>query len=140
MTTTASSQGSSKSRTRSSAGSRRPPTELTLHVNEVRLVGRLAAEPVARELPSGDALVSFRLVVERGSPAPGAVARRAPTVDTLDCTAWRAKVRRASVRLHPGDLVEVTGALRRRFWRTPAGPASRSEVEVLTVRRVAGEA
>ena len=38
------------------------------HVNEVRLVGRLAVEPSRRELPSGDVLVSFRLVV---GPQPG---------------------------------------------------------------------
>lgn len=116
---------------------RRPATELTLHVNEVRLVGRLAAEPVARELPSGDSLVSFRLVVERAGVPTRPGARKPPTVDTLDCAAWRSGVRRSAVRLRTGDVVEVQGALRRRFWRTPGGPASRSEVEVLKVRRVA---
>ena len=34
-------------------------------VNEVRLCGRLAAEPEERVLPSGDSLVTFRLVVAR---------------------------------------------------------------------------
>jgi len=38
------------------------------HANEVLLIGRLAAEPVRRELPSGDTLVSFRLVVDRLPP------------------------------------------------------------------------
>jgi single-strand DNA-binding protein len=33
-------------------------------------------------------------------------------------------------------VVEVSGSLRRRFWRTPAGPASRYEVEVNAIRRV----
>jgi single-strand DNA-binding protein len=67
-------------------------------------------------------------------PAPGGV--RAPTVDTLDCAAWSAGVRRTARGLHAGDVVEVTGALRKRFWRTGSGPSSRTEVEVRRVRRL----
>jgi single-strand DNA-binding protein len=37
----------------------------TRHVNTVTLCGRLAAEPEQRELPSGDTLLTFRLVVDR---------------------------------------------------------------------------
>jgi len=33
-------------------------------------------------------------------------------------------VRRSALRWVQGDVVEVTGALRRRFWRTPAGTAA----------------
>ena len=106
------------------------------HSNEVRLVGRLAAVPVARELPSGDRLLQFRLVVARApSGRTGGGGRRAPTVDTLDCAAWRRDVQRTLGSSQVGDVLEVTGALRRRFWRTPGGAASRSEVEVLRVRR-----
>jgi single-strand DNA-binding protein len=105
------------------------------HCNEVHLVGRLAAEPVRRELPSGDVLVQFRVVVERG-PGLRAAGRRTPTVDTLDCTAWRKDVQRSLGSYVAGDVVEVTGALRRRFWRSPGGPASRSEVEATRLRRL----
>ena len=35
------------------------------HVNDVHLIGRLSAEPATREMPSGDVMMSFRLVVER---------------------------------------------------------------------------
>ena len=115
---------------------RTPP----VHANEVRLVGRLAVEPVHRELPSGDPLVSFRLVVERDAAAVAARAggsARSPTVDTLECSAWRRDVQRTLARTGPGDVLEVQGALRRRFWRTGAGAASRSEVEVVRVRRLA---
>jgi single-strand DNA-binding protein len=106
------------------------------HVNEVHLVGRLAVEPARRELPSGDVLVSFRLVVAR-PPARKRPTERSPTVDTLDCSAWRRDVQRSLARLQPGDVVEVHGSLRRRFWRAGPTAASRSEVEVLRVRRVA---
>ena len=72
-----------------SSASATPP----VHANEVRLVGRLAVQPVHRELPSGDPLVSFRLVVERDAAAVRAAraggSSRSPTVDTLECSAWR---------------------------------------------------
>lgn len=110
-----------------------------VHVNEVHLVGRLAAEPVRRELPSGDQLVSFRLVVERPPGArSGRGSSRSPTVDTLDCAAWRKDVQRVLGRAGAGDVLEVHGVLRRRFWRTGGGAASRSEVEVVRVRRRGG--
>lgn len=109
----------------------------TDHVNEVRLLGRLAAAPVRRTLPSGTEILTFRLVVERDRrtrQAAQAASRRSPTVDTLDCAAWRKDTQRVLSRVEPGDLLEIHGALRRRFWRSPAGPTSRSEVEVGHVR------
>ena len=104
--------------------------------NEVVLVGRLADPAEERELPSGDALVTWRLVVARapGRRPPEGV--RAPTVDTLDCVAWPAGLRRTAKGLQEGDVVEVEGALRRRFWRAGAGTASRYEVEATAVRRL----
>jgi single-strand DNA-binding protein len=123
---------------RSSSTASSDESSAPTHANEVLLVGRLAAEPVRRDLPSGDPLVTFRLVVgrppgpRRGSSAAG----RVPTVDTLDCAAWRKDVQRSLARMSAGDVLEVHGALRRRFWRTGGGAASRSEVEVARVRRV----
>lgn len=105
--------------------------------NEVRLVGRVSGEPQERSLPSGDQLVSWRVVVDRAPsrrPAPEGV--RVPTIDTLDCVAWTAATRRTARGLQPGDVVEVNGALRKRYWRTGGGPASRTEVEAEGVRRL----
>lgn len=116
-----------------------PPDQRPEHANEVRLVGRLAAAPVRRQLPSGDELVSFRLVVDRPGPRPAdrrSGGTRAPTVDTVDCAAWRGDVQRVLGRAGPGDVLEVHGALRRRFWRSTSGPASRSEVEAVRVVRL----
>ncbi len=90
-------------------------------VNRVELTGRVSGEPVPRELPSGDLLITLRLVVTRQDGGP---------VDTIDCACWSAGSRRAAKRLGDGDRVSVEGALRRRFFRTPSGPASRYEVEV----------
>jgi single-strand DNA-binding protein len=105
--------------------------------NEVWLTGRVGGAPEERALPSGDVLVSFRVVVGRPPPPRGSVRERAPTVDTIDCAAWRRDVRRVVLGWSAGDVVEVTGALRRRFWRAGAGAASRTEVEVLKAKRVA---
>ncbi len=105
------------------------------HVNEVHLVGRFAGESRRRELPSGDVLVSFRVVVSRTRPRRGATAV-GPTVDTVDCAAWRSDVQRSVGRVADGDVVELHGSLRRRFWRVGTGAASRSEVEVVRLKRL----
>lgn len=107
---------------------------MTEHTNAVHLVGRLAAAAEVREMPSGDQAVVWRLVVDR--PTPDARGK----VDTLACVAWQAGPRRSALSWHAGDTVEIDGALRRRFWRTPGGPASRYEVEVLKARRLVARA
>lgn len=102
-------------------------------VNNVELTGRVSGEPEARVLSSGDDLVTLRLVVPRRSGGP---------VDTIDLACWSPSARRSAGRVADGDQVHVTGALRRRFFRTPGGAASRYEVEVSTLsrRRVSGSA
>ena len=112
------------------------PLDRTAPRNEVVLVGRVPADPEERELPSGDRLVTWRLVVTRSPSRRPPATGRAPTVDTVDCVAWTASTRRAALGLRPDDVVEVHGALRRRFWRAGAAAASRCEVEASTVRRV----
>lgn len=96
-------------------------------LNQVSLRGVLAAAPVERELPSGDQLISFRITVKR----PADTRAR---VDSIDCSSTRPVVRRALARYAPGQLVEITGSLRRRFWRGPAGVASRYEVDVASIK------
>ena len=128
-------------------------------VNEVHLVGRVSSEPEERELPSGDVVVLFRLVVPRpapgrkrpgaGKPAPsagGATATAPPMatpatltspvrVDTIDIACWGRRARSSAARLRPGDHAEVSGALRRRFFRAGGAAASRYEVDATAVRR-----
>lgn len=106
--------------------------------NDVALRGRLAAVPEVRELPSGDEVATFRLVVGR-DPRDGparADGKRPPSVDTLDCSAWRSPTRRKVARWQPGDVVEVEGCLRRRFYRAGGASLSRWDVLVRSARRV----
>lgn len=110
--------------------------------NEVTLRGRLAAVADERELPSGDRIALLRLVVPRDGPTrrrrDGVETPRRATVDTIDVVCWSAATRRTAARLRAGDLVEVEGALRRRFFGGPGGRQSRYEVEAGGLRRVAG--
>lgn len=100
-------------------------------VNVVRLVGRVSATPEEVMLPSGDVLCSFRLVV--GRPEGHQSRQR---VDALECNAWLPRVRRSAMGWQPGDVVEVEGAIRRRFFRAGGSAASRVEVEVSRGRLV----
>ena len=108
--------------------------------NEVVLVGRLAAAAETRELPSGDSVSTWRLVMDRPAAAqrrPATNGGRRVTIDTIDCAGWTAAVRRSAAGWEPGDTIEVEGSLRRRFWRGPSGATSRCEVEVVRARRLA---
>lgn len=103
--------------------------------NEVLLVGRVSGSPVERELPSGSVVVSWRVVVDR-PPIASPAGIRTATVDTFDCIAWTPRTRRSARALVDGDVVQVEGALRRRFWRVGAGSASRCELEAASLRRL----
>ena len=102
--------------------------------NSVQLVGHVSGEPIERQLPSGDHLVSFRVVVPRSAAARR---RTRQSVDTVECSAWSATVRRTAMRLAVGDLVAVSGELRRTFRRNRAGVRSWVTVDVDRIDRTA---
>lgn len=103
------------------------------HRNEVHLVGRVSGAAQATVLPSGDEVVGVRIVVERDGPAR---TPRSPRVDTIECAAWSAGIRRRIRRWAHGEVVEIRGMLRRRFRRGGAGVESRYEVEIVEARKV----
>jgi single-strand DNA-binding protein len=107
-------------------------TKLEESVNEIRLVGRISQDPEHRELPSGDSLWTFRLVVGR----TGDRATSRQSVDVLDCAVWGGRVLRSVPGWTAGDVVELTGAVRRRFFRAGGGAASRVEIEVSSGRLI----
>ena len=98
--------------------------------NEVFLVGRVSSQGIERDLPSGDKVVEFRVVVDR-------LAKRGKKreVDTLDIAAWSASARRSALSLKVDQWIEVNGAVRRRFWQAPTGLASRWQVEAHQISR-----
>jgi single-strand DNA-binding protein len=109
--------------------------------NEVRLVGRVSGRPERRALPSGDEVVTLRVVV-----------RRTPSgVDTLDVSLGPApppgarprtgqvgrRLLSAAERFADGDRVEVVGSVRRRWWGSGGVRQSRVEVRADQLRRPA---
>lgn len=104
-------------------------------VNVVSLVGRVSVCPETRALPSGDELVTFRLIVTRPPDKRGGASHRT-RVDVLDIACGSGRTRRSAARLDAGDVVRVEGAVRRRFFRTGGSAASRYEVEASSVSRV----
>ena len=84
------------------------------YINEVLLVGRLSQEPVVKTLASGDLILTWRLIVDR--PADQwRTSRKA--VDTFNCTSFDEQLFGQAKQWRPGEMLEVRGALRRRFWR-----------------------
>ena len=105
-------------------------------------------------MPSGDEVVQFRVVIRRppakrparraaiggngdggGSGSAGTNSVTRTQVDTIEVACWSASSRRAARRFTEGDVVQVQGALRRRFYRAGPATVSRYEVEAATVRR-----
>ena len=85
-------------------------------LNDLLLRGRVSAKAIEKELPSGDKIVEFRLIVSRD---------KRDGVDTLDIAAWSAKSRRTALTLKTDEWVEISGSVHRRFWRDVSGLASR---------------
>ena len=93
--------------------------------NAVLLRGRVGASANERTLPSGDKVSEFRLIVGRSS---------GDGVDTLEVTAWKVPLRNRCAKLEANDWVEVSGEIRRRFWRGAAGLASRWQIEASEIK------
>lgn len=97
--------------------------------NQVLLQGRLSRTPEEKVLPSGDRIWTLRVVVPREEG-------ERPGVDWVDCAVWGGRLRRSVASWAEGDVVEVSGALRRRFFRTGGGPQSLVEVEAASGRLI----
>ena len=110
-----------------------PSVGADLEVNEVRLIGRIGAAPEERVLPSGDSLWTFRITVAR-PPVKGSKRGSRQRSDSLDCAVWSGRPRRTVSTWAKGDLVEVTGSVRKRFFQAGGATASRMEVEVTRAR------
>jgi single-strand DNA-binding protein len=103
-------------------------------LNHVVLRGRVSGPPRQRDLPSGSALVAFRLVLARERTAMTSSSRQVS--DWVEVSAWGTRVRKQAAGWREGDHVEVRGSLRRRFFTTTGPARSSLEVEMLGGRVV----
>ena len=84
-------------------------------LNVVVVRGTLSSDPVRRELPSGDVVHNYEVTVRHPSSA-------ADSVPVARFTNGRVP------KLEQGDVVVVTGRVRRRFFRAGGSTASRTEI------------
>ena len=101
--------------------------EVDYSLNDLLLRGRVSAPATTKELPSGDKVVEFRLIVTRAEREG---------VDTLDIAAWSAKIRKIALTLQGDEWIEVAGSIHRRFWQSPSGVASRWQIEAAEILRL----
>jgi single-strand DNA-binding protein len=101
--------------------------EIDYSLNDVLLRGRVSQAATTKELPSGDKVVEFRLIVTRDVREG---------VDTLDIAAWSAKARKIALSLSQDEWIEVSGSVHRRFWQAPSGVASRWQIEADEILRL----
>ena len=99
----------------------------TLALNDVLLRGRVSSMGVEKELPSGDKVVEFRIVIARNDELG---------FDTIDISAWSSKLRRSASSLKTEEWVEIAGSIKRRFWRGATGLASRWQIDASEITRL----
>ena len=96
-------------------------------LNRVTLVGRLTRDPELRYIPSGAAVLSFSIAVNRRYKAQSGEWKDDTTF--VDVVAWQALAERLNETLKKGSPVFVDGSLTSRSWETPEGQ-KRSKIEV----------
>ncbi len=103
-------------------------------LNEVRLTGRLAADPVLRDRASGESVWHLTVVVDRLAPRGKEKPRQ--RADWLECTVGSGRLTRQVKGWCADDVVQVAGSLQRRFFRVGGATMSRVEVELTQGRLI----
>jgi single-strand DNA-binding protein len=98
------------------------PADMAIDVNLAVIAGTLSSDPVERILPSGDLVVNYEVTCKFAD-----VSHTVPV-------AWFAPPKRRA-KLRKGDVVVLTGCVRRRFFRSGGVTASRTEVVAVKVSR-----
>jgi single-strand DNA-binding protein len=91
-------------------------------LNRIILIGRLTRDPELRYTPTGVAVASFTLAVNR----PYTSAQGERETDFIDIVVWRRLAETVSGHLHKGRLVAVQGRLQVRSYETQDGQRRRA--------------
>lgn len=94
-------------------------------MNKVILMGRLTRDPELRHIPSGAAVASFGLAVDKFSREDNS-----RSADFFDIVCWEKKAEFASKWLKKGTKVCLSGRLQQRQWKDKEGN-NRSAVEIV---------
>ena len=101
-----------------------------MDLNRVILIGRLANDPELKYTPSGIAVTSFRLAVNRPMSAEARSNGQEKQADFFSIVAWRQSAEYAANYLGKGRLVAVEGRLQVREYVTQDGQ-KRRDTEVV---------
>ena len=94
----------------------------SLNLNKVILCGRLTADPELKQTPSGVAVVSFTLAVNRryqSRSADGASAQQ--QADFISVVAWRERAEFIARYFRKGSALCITGSIQTRSWQDQQG-------------------
>lgn len=95
-------------------------------MNVVALIGRVVADPELRYTPSGVAVTTFTIAVDRRFKSESGEKQ----TDFFDVVAWRQRAEFAANYLTKGRLIGVQGSLQQRSWVQQDGQ-KRSKIEVV---------
>lgn len=95
-------------------------------LNSVVLIGRLTKDPELRYIPSGKAVATLRLAVDRGTTN----AQGEKETDFIDVVVWEKQAETVANYLQKGRLVALTGRLQIRQYETQDGQR-REKAEVV---------
>lgn len=98
-------------------------------INNVVLMGRLAADPELRTTPTGVSVTSFAIAVERSFAKQG----EERTADFIDIVAWRQSAEFITRYFRKGSMIAIEGSLQTRTYTDKEGN-KRKAVEVLVNR------
>jgi single-strand DNA-binding protein len=83
-------------------------------MNVVVLIGRMVADPELKYTPSGIAVCSFTIAVDKWTKSESGESQK--EADFIDIVAWRQSAEFAANYLGKGRLVAVHGRLQKRSW------------------------
>ncbi len=94
----------------------------SLNLNKVILCGRLTADPELKQTPSGVAVVSFSLAVNRRYQSKGTDGAQAQQqADFINVVAWRDRAEFISRYFRKGSALCITGSIQTRNWQDQQG-------------------
>lgn len=98
-------------------------------MNQVFLVGRMAADPEVRTTQSGVTVASFRLAVDRDYTPKGGQKE----TDWIDCVAWRERGEAIAKYFAKGKPIIIQGSIQTRNYEDKQGQ-KRKSTEVVVDR------
>ncbi len=94
----------------------------SLNLNKVILCGRLTADPELKQTPSGVAVVSFTIAVNRRYQSKGADGAPAQQqADFISVVAWRERAEFIARYFRKGSAICITGSIQTRTWQDQQG-------------------